>query len=164
MKTTSAYANKLIKGYREELSALDNLERETCTTTYGVNETPIESDYDFLAMQAKIDSLNDKIAKFRHAVNVFNTTTMLDDLGYTIDEALVRMAMLSEKKQRLSRMKAIRELYRRSGGYHNDAELTKRNFDAADAEAEYQKTADELTKLQLALDKANMSIEFEVEL
>ena len=68
MKTTSAYANKLIKGYREELSALDNLERETCTTTYGVNETPIESDYDFLAMQAKIDSLNDKIAKFRHAV------------------------------------------------------------------------------------------------
>lgn len=164
MKTTSAYANKLIKGYLEELSALDNLERETCTTTYGVNETPIESDYDFLAMQVKIDSLNDKIAKFRHAVNVFNTTTMLDDLGYTIDEALVRMAMLSEKKQRLSRMKAIRELSRRSGGYHNDAELTKRNFDAADAEAEYQKTADELTKLQLALDKANMSIEFEVEL
>lgn len=35
MKVTSAYANKLIRGYREELAAIVSNERDTCTTTYG---------------------------------------------------------------------------------------------------------------------------------
>ena len=34
MKVTSAYANKLIRGYREELAAIVSNERDTCTTTY----------------------------------------------------------------------------------------------------------------------------------
>ena len=36
MKVTSAYANKLIRGYREELAAIVSNERDTCTTTYQV--------------------------------------------------------------------------------------------------------------------------------
>ena len=34
MKVTSAYANKLIRGYREELAALISSEKDTCTTIY----------------------------------------------------------------------------------------------------------------------------------
>ena len=40
-------------------------------------------------------------------MNVFNTTTMLEGFGFTIDEALVRMAMLTKKKQRLAQMKPV---------------------------------------------------------
>lgn len=40
MKVTSAYANKLIRGYREELAALISSEKDTCTTIYGASETP----------------------------------------------------------------------------------------------------------------------------
>ena len=43
MKVTSAYANKLIRGYREELAALISSEKDTCTTIYGASETPIET-------------------------------------------------------------------------------------------------------------------------
>ena len=38
MKVTSAYANKLIRGYREELAALISSEKDTCTTVYGASE------------------------------------------------------------------------------------------------------------------------------
>ena len=77
MKVTSAYANKLIRGYREELAALISSEKDTCTTIYGASETPIETSYDFSSTQAEMDALNDKIAKLRHGINVFNTTTVL---------------------------------------------------------------------------------------
>lgn len=110
-----------------------------------------------------MDALNDKIAKLRHGINVFNTTTKLEGFDFTVDESLVRMAMLTEKKNRLSRMKGVRELTR-SGGYRAEPEFTKRNYDAALVENEYRKTSDELVRLQMALDKANMSIEFDVDI
>lgn len=96
MKVTSAYANKLIRGYREELAALISSEKDTCTTIYGASETPIETGYDFSSTQAEMDALNDKIAKLRHGINVFNTTTKLEGFDFTVDESLVRMAMLTE--------------------------------------------------------------------
>lgn len=163
MKVTSAYANKLIRGYREELAAIVSNERDTCTTTYGASETPIETGYNFTSTQDETDALNDKIAKLRHGINVFNTTTKLEGFDFTVDESLVRMAMLTEKKNRLSRMKGVRELTR-SGGYRAEPEFTKRNYDAALVENEYRKTSDELVRLQMALDKANMSIEFDVDI
>ena len=101
MKVTSAYANKLIRGYREELAALISSEKDTCTTVYGASETPIETGYDFSSTQAEMDALNDKIANLRHGINVFNTTTKLEGFDFTVDESLVRMAMLTEKKNRL---------------------------------------------------------------
>ena len=163
MKVTSAYANKLIRGYREELAALISSEKVTCTTIYGASETPIETGYDFSSTQAEMDALNDKIAKLRHGINVFNTTTKLEGFDFTVDESLVRMAMLTEKKNRLSRMKGVRELVRNSV-YRSEPEFTKRNYDATLVEAEYRKTSDELVRLQMALDKANMSIEFDVDI
>ena len=164
MKVTSAYANKLIRGYREELAALVSSERDTCTTTYGASETPIETGYDFSSTQDEMDALNDKIAKLRHGINIFNTTTKLEGFDFTVDESLVRMAMLTEKKNRLSRMKGVRELTRSGGSFRSEPEFTKRNYDAALVENEYRKASDELVRLQMALDKANMSIEFDVDI
>lgn len=57
MKVTSAYANKLIRGYREELAAIVSNERDTCTTTYGASETPIEAGYNFTSTQDEMDAL-----------------------------------------------------------------------------------------------------------
>ena len=56
MKVTSAYANKLIRGYREELAAIVSNERDTCTTTYGASETPIETGYNFTSTQDEMDA------------------------------------------------------------------------------------------------------------
>ena len=98
MKLTSAGANKMIKAWNEDLEGLLKKEEAESRTTYGINEEPLPANYDFARMQQQMDALNQKIAVLRHAVNVFNTTTMLEGFGFTIDEALVRMAMLTKKK------------------------------------------------------------------
>lgn len=98
MKLTSAGANKMIKAWNEDLEGLLKKEEAESRTTYGINEEPLPANYDFARMQQQMDALNQKIAVLRHAVNVFNTTTMLEGFGFTIDEALVRMAMLTKKE------------------------------------------------------------------
>lgn len=163
MQITSAGANKLIKNYKEEISSILQEERDTITTSYAPGEDPLPSDYDFLATDARLDDLHDKVARLKHSINVFNTTTVLEDIGCTIDEALVRMAILSDKKSRLSRMKSIQPLTRSSGSLRSGPEFTKRNYDAAEVETEYKKVSDELTKLQLSLDKTNLTETFEFE-
>ena len=135
MKLTSAGANKMIKAWNEDLEGLLKKEEAESRTTYGINEEPLPANYDFARMQQQMDALNQKIAVLRHAVNVFNTTTMLEGFGFTIDEALVRMAMLTKKKQRLAQMKQVPLLVRTSPGYgSNTPEMTCRNYDAEQVE------------------------------
>ena len=98
-----------------------------------------------------------------HLEDDTSTLALVGKFDFTVDESLVRMAMLTEKKNRLSRMKGVRELVRNSV-YRSEPEFTKRNYDATLVEAEYRKTSDELVRLQMALDKANMSIEFDVDI
>ena len=43
-------------------------------------------------------------------------------------------------------------------------EMTCRNYDAEQVEQEYRRVSDQLTALQLTLDRANLLLEFEVEL
>ena len=42
--------------------------------------------------------------------------------------------------------------------------MTCRNYDAEQVEQEYRRVSDQLTALQLTLDRANLLLEFEVEL
>ena len=149
MKLTSAGANKMIKAWNEDLEGLLKKEEAESRTTYGINEEPLPANYDFARMQQQMDALNQKIAVLRHAVNVFNTTTVLEGFGFTIDEALVRMAMLTKKKQRLAQMKQVPSLVRTSPGYgSNTPEMTCRNYDAEQVEQEYRRVSDQLTALQ----------------
>ena len=56
-------------------------------------------------------------------------------------------------------------LVRTSPGYgSNTPEMTCRNYDAEQVEQEYRRVSDQLTALQLTLDRANLLLEFEVEL
>lgn len=167
IKVSPAYASKLVKQKNEQMRVLLSQERETATTTACLDEyvTELRKVYDFAATQHQMDALNDDIIKLKHAINVFNTTTELPGLGYTIDAALVRMKMLSSKRDRLANMKRIQPVTRQSVGYgKSQPEYVYRNYDAKDVEAEYKKTEEELTSIQLALDKANLDSTIEVDI
>lgn len=74
MKVTSAYANKLIRGYREELAAIVSNERDTCTTTYGASETPIEAGYNFTSTQDEMIENRVIFARFgKDKITINNT-------------------------------------------------------------------------------------------
>ena len=167
IKVSPAYASKLVKQKNEQMRVLLSQERETATTTACLDEdvTELLKVYDFAATQRQMDALNDDIIKLKHAINVFNTTTELPGLGYTIDAALVRMKMLSSKRDRLANMKRIQPVTRQSVGYgKSQPEYVYRNYDAKDVEVEYKKTEEELTSIQLALDKANLDSTIEVDI
>lgn len=161
MTYTAASAHKQIKLWTEERDALIQKEREICSYTYQAGEEPVIEKYDFVNTQCRIAEYNNKIADLRHAVNLFNTTTVLPGLGFTIDEALVRMSMLNDQKNRLSRMKYIREKTRQTN-YKGISEFTERNFNIDDCEALYQKVCNELIQIQLSIDKTNLTEQFDV--
>lgn len=159
MQISPAYASKLVRQKSDQIRVLLAEERETSTTTACVNEdiSEMRSQYDFNAMQSKIEALNQDILKLKHSINEFNVTTILPGTNYTVDAALVRMKMLTDMKARLTNMKQMQPVVRHSGGYGNkQPEYTYRNFDAADASKAFTAAETELTNIQLALDKVNL--------
>lgn len=169
MKLTSAMASKIIKSLNEENQTLIRKRSHESTTSYVQDETPMASDYDFNSLHEQIVANNKKIAKIRHAVNLFNTVTVLegfedyDGSGLTIDKALIIMPMLSSTKSAYAEMKDAKDISRRVD-YKGNVEFTKLNYLTCDVALAYQKVSELLTAIQLSLDKANLTVEFEVDL
>ena len=104
--------------------------------------------------------------EFRAAINVFNATHIIPDFGMTIDEKLVYIPQLTQRKNKLADMKArlpkqrVDEQY---GRQSNIIDYTYANYDLAAVETDYEKVSDELSRAQLALDAVNQRDTFELE-
>ena len=165
MKYTSAEAAKLLRGLGEELEAVYSAEtasREFVAATVEDLES-VRPKYDFAETQKEIERLQREIRKVKHAINLFNTTTVLPDLGMTIDEALVYIPQLSVKKNKLANMRnrlARTREYSRAGS--NIIEYRYANYDIEAADAEFKRVSDLLAKAQTALDVVNNSVKFEI--
>ena len=155
-------ANKRIKQLTLERSKLLAQECEASTYSYLHGEEPYVPEYDFAATQKKLDKLAVEITTIKHAVNVFNSTTISPITGLTVDAMLVRMPMLHAQKEKLGRMRAVMEKSRRMAMNAKASEYTVRNYSAENAEAEYQRVTDELTILQQELNRINLTEQFEV--
>ena len=88
------------------------------------------------------------------------------DYGFhmTIDEMLVYIPQLTQRKNKLADMKARlpKERVEEYGRQSNIIDYTYANYDLAAVEADYEKTADELSRAQLALDAVNQRDTFEL--
>lgn len=162
MKMTITAANREIKRLKDELAIIK--EEEVCARviTHSEGEDPIPVTYDFLATQAKIDNLNQRIMKIRHAVNVFNVSYVLPSAGMTIDAVLIHVAMLSEEKKKLQEMLRIQEVTRKPS--YSSVEISHRNFDKTQVEDRFRRVSDELEKMWAELDLANLTEEIEVDI
>lgn len=162
MKMTITAANREIKRLKDELAMIK--EEEVCARviTHSEGEDPIPVTYDFLVTQAKIDSLNQRIMKIRHAVNVFNVSYVLLSAGMTIDAVLIHVAMLSEEKKKLQEMLRIQEVTRKPS--YSSVEISHRNFDKTQVEDRFRRVSDELEKMWAELDLANLTEEIEVDI
>ena len=109
------------------------------------------------------------MAKFRTVkpdrINVFNATHVIPDFGMTIDEMLVYIPQLTQRKNKLADMKArlpkqrVEEQY---GRQSNIIDYSYANYDLTAVEADYEKVSDELSRAQLALDAVNQRDTFEL--
>ena len=165
MKYTSAEAAKLLRGLNEELEAVRDAEISSREFVAAISEDleSVRPKYDFKETQKEVDRLQKEIRKVKHAINVFNTTTVLPGFKMTIDEALVYIPQLSAQKRKLAGMRSCmaktRE-YNRMGG--SIIEYRYANYDIEAADAEFKRVSDLLAKAQTALDVVNNSVKFDI--
>ena len=166
MIVTSAEANKELKRYQEELSRILESEKERYVFVAATTEDTESArpGYDFDRMQDRICELQDKIRTIKHAINEFNVTHKPDGFDMTVDEMLVYIPQLSGMKAKYQQMAKRLPKSRKDNSYSRSSliEYEYANYSIADAKVKLDETTAELTKAQLALDKLNTSVTFEI--
>ena len=169
MTLTSAEAAKVLRKLNDDYSALLEKEvksREFCAAV-GEDPESVRPDYDYRKVQSQLEELALKIRKLKHAINLFNTTQVVPGFDMTIDEMLVYIPQLSKAQTKLGNMRLklpkarVESQFRTST---NIIDYTYINYDLEEVEADYTKVCNERANAQLALDKVNNSVKFEVEL
>lgn len=163
MKMNSDYANKTIRNLQAEVDTILQAESRDKTYSYAVSEKSQIPHYDFIETQEKLGELRSKIAVIRHAINKFNIEAHLVDSPLTVDEALGRMSLLHVEKKRLYVLLQVPEKTREHVYGSKEADYVCRNFNIDDVQKEYDRVCDELMQLQQAINIANLTIEFDVD-
>jgi len=167
MKYTSAEAAKLLRQLNEDYSAVLTMEAQSREFLASVGEDveSVRPAYDYAQVQSQLEELEQKIRIVKHAINVFNATTVVDGFDMTIDQILVYIPQLTQKKNKLSAMKSRLPKAREPIGYgKNIIDYRYANYDIAAVEADYIKAAEELSKAQTALDLVNSTKTMEIDL
>ena len=166
MKMTSAQAAKELRKLNDQHDAMLEMENKTREFVAEIQEDieTVRPVYDYAARQAELAELEGKIRALKHAINAFNLSQEVPGFGMTIDQMLVYIPQLTARKKKLNYMRKKLPKEREEGGYgksNNLVEYKHANYDIGLAEADYQKTADELAAAQNALDQVNATVEFE---
>ena len=168
-KMTSAYANKMIKSLEEDKAFWVNKEAASSTYVASINEEPVVPEYDYTEVAAAIAELDEKIAIIKHALNVSNATAKVPvgDREMSIDTILIRMAQLNKRKAVLDQMRKQLPKAREEQAYMSRnavPEYRYINYDLELVKREYEAVSNTIMEMQMALDKYNQTVQFEVEI
>ena len=168
MKYTSAEAGKLVKKLEVEIKKVLMEEEKSSVFNAASTENPEELRpvYDFGETQKKLEELQDMLRKTKHAINEFNISHSLPGFdGLTVDQALVYIPMLTERKKLLFYMSTRLPRERVSSRYvsGNIIDYAITNYDKKEVEEKYKEVSELLSKMQLALDTINTSETMEID-
>ena len=164
---TSASASKQIRVYEEEKMHLLQEEKQVCTFELSSDEEFEAPEYDYEGVRARVAELDDKVRVLRCALHAFNVATVLPESNISIDEALVLLAQLSNERFRLSSLRSTLPKQRVSARYQQGTKVVEycyANFDVKKAEADYQAVSERIRNLQMEIDYANQTVQFDVDL
>ena len=145
MQYTSAQAAKLLRKLKDEHVLLLNEEvnNRFFLAATGEDAESLRPEYDYKKVQADLAAIEDKIRKVKHAINLFNCRTVVE--GKTIDEVLVYLPQLQDRRSKLSCMIGRREKQRarstvmaRYAGQSAIIDYEYANYDIKKAEADYR--------------------------
>ena len=169
MKYTSAEAAKLLRRLNEEHEALLELERQSSSFVAAVSEDieSVRPAYELTAVQGKLAEIEAKVRKVKHALNIFNSTHAVPGFGMTVDQLLVYIPQLSQRKMKLRNMAGVLPKTRVKGrvaASSNVIEYTSATYAVETAKAAADAAAEELARAQTALDKVNNTETMEIDL
>lgn len=168
MRVTSAQAAKLLRQLNDELRALQLKEANSSSFVAAIQEDveSVRPAYNFKEMRDAQAEVECKIRKVKHAINVFNTTTIIPDFNITIDEMLVYLPQLNRQCEVLSKMRDAMPKVRVSSGYSsgNIIDYKYANYDIEEVGRHYAELSDTLAKAQTVLDLVNSTVEFEIDI
>lgn len=169
MKTTSARAAKLLRQLNDELRTLQTREENSKSFLASLGEDPesVRPAYDYEAAQKAQAETELKIRKLKHAINVFNATTTIPEFGFTIDEMLVYLPQLTKRCSKLAEMRDALPKTRENAAFSRGSTIVDyryANYDIEKVAEDHAALSAELARAQTALDLANNTIEFEIEL
>lgn len=167
-KMTSAYANKMLKSLEEDKAFWVNKEETSSTYIVANNEEPVVPEYDYVQVANTIAEIDKKIAVIKHALNVANATAkvVVGDIEMSIDTILIRMAQLNKRKNVLDvmrkRLPKAREEQRSYMSRNTVPEYRYINYDLDLLKEEYESVSKTIMEMQMALDRYNQTVQFEV--
>ena len=160
-KITSAYANKMLRSLEEDKAFWVNKESTSSTYVAAVNEEPVAN---------TIDEIDRKILTIKHTLNLTNATAKVQ-VGaqeMSIDGILIRMAQLNKRKTVLDDMRKRlpkTRVYGNSFGSSGSApEYKYINYDPELIRQEYDRISNTIMEMQIALDRYNQTVLFEVDI
>lgn len=168
-KMTSAIANKMLRSLEDEKSYWLDKEANSKTYVAATNEEPVIPEYDYAEVSATIAALDEKIATIKHALNLTNATAkiMVGDTEMSVDTILIRMSQLNKRRFILDMMRKELPKTRQLSGYagRNAApEYKYINYDLAQVKQDYEKISKMVMEMQLALDRYNQTVLFDVDI
>lgn len=167
---TSAYANKMLRSLEEDKAFWVNKEATACTYVAAINEEPVVPEYDYTEVAATIAEIDEKIAIIKHALNVTNATARVQvgDAEMSIDTILIKMAQLNKRKAVLDVMrKQLPKARVEQHAYMSRNAVPEYKFINYDLELikkEYETVSVKIMEMQMALDKYNQTVQFEVDI
>lgn len=168
-KMTSAYANKILRRLYEEKEFWLNKENEGHLYVAALDEEPVIPEYDYQAVADQIEAIDDQILKIKHAINVSNCNNevQVGEISMTIDTILVKMAQLNKRKTVLNQMRREQSKTRINSGMFSTRKTAPEyryiNYDLDLIKKEYERIDSEIAAMQIALDKYNQIVEFDVD-
>ena len=168
-KMTSAYASKVLKKLAEDKEFWRKKEADGSTYIAATDEEPVIPDYDYKKVAAEIEQIDAKMLKIKHAINVSNATNQIqvEDKMMTIDEILIKMAQMNKRKAVLDELRKHEAKTRVNSGYYTGRKTAPEyqyiNYDLELVKTEYERVDAEIAAMQIALDRYNQTVEFEVQ-
>ena len=167
-KMTSAYANKVLKMLNDEKNFLITNETNGMTYVATTGEEPVIPDYDYTSTSQKLAEIDEKIIRIKHAINHANTTNTIQvgDESLTIDIVLVKMSQMNSRLASLDRMRKFQQKSRVDAYYSSNTvapEYRYTNYDIELVKKDYDRINQYVAQMQLALDKYNQTVEFDVD-
>ena len=163
MQYTSAQAAKLLAKLQQDHEQLAAHEDSSkfFLVSIGEDAESVRPPYDYAETQRQLQDLEQKIRQVKHALNVFNTVTVIPEFGITIDQMLIYIPQLSKQKSKLMSMaNALPKKREVSGLRVNIIDYQHANFDIEQAKRDLDEVTETLSKAQLALDTVNHSEQY----